>query len=198
MIKFDSNLKVLTCCFLLLAVSCTGIYIPDPIDPRLPKYTENGHNVAGAFVQNEIWESIRRSGVSTSIDAPKITASTTNDSLTVLFQGRLAGDYSALEFRLKSLNITKFEDLFYLEGKKITLDGITNQAVLIGSKENEKLSGGIGQIYFKSTDTNKPITTVTLSGTFGFSVKNASGKTIEVSYGRFDYRIGKSSDFILE
>lgn len=56
--KYTSIIKSLLIFVVLVMNSCSGEFIPDPIDPRLPKYTEEGNNVAGAFINDNTWESV--------------------------------------------------------------------------------------------------------------------------------------------
>lgn len=195
---WSPNSKLLAVIFLLL-IACNGIFVPDPIDPRIPKYTEEGNNVAGAMIDDNIWKSIVTSGFPHVIDEPLIAIRQEKDSLIIKFFGSTLGENSSLEFHLTGLNITKFGDLVVLEGKKIQLDGIKNAGYYI---ENDNPSGynnrGFGQIYFKKVHLDSLSSKITLSGTFGFSINDLNGKAIKVSSGRFDYGITENSNFQIE
>ena len=65
--------------FLLALVSCEGIFIPDPIDPRLPKYTEKGYNAAGAFINKDVWKSVDESSYDFGFDWSFIMDNPTNE-----------------------------------------------------------------------------------------------------------------------
>jgi hypothetical protein len=191
----------------LLLIACDGIFVPDPIDPRIPKYTENGNNVAGSFINDKIWESIVEFGFLSSNNKPFITVWQESDSLILRFNGNTAGESSSVEFHLTGLNISEFEDLTTLDGHKIQLDGIKNAGFYIenftpSSYDNK----GVGQIYFRHVriqDSNVSVggetaKIIIISGTFGFSFNDSTGKTIKVSSGRFDYKITESTNFLIE
>ncbi|WP_423130025.1 hypothetical protein [Gaoshiqia sp. Z1-71] len=183
-----------------ILTACDGLFIPDPIDPRLPKYTEDGNNVAGAFINDDVWESIVLVGFFDIHNAPFINAKPANDSLVVQFQGNVAGQSSTIEFHLGGISINQFEDLLHLHDTKIQLDGITNAAYYIEDYHSMTYENkGIGQIYFKNVSrTNNSASVIILSGTFGFSVIEPGGMQRTVSYGRFDYRISESSNFLID
>ena len=176
-------------------IACEGTFIPDPIDPRLPKYTENGHNVAGAFINNTIWRSKVSIGFPHIADnKPFIILFQDSDSLVICFSGNTNIDARAISFHMSNLGISKFEDLSFLNGKKIQLDGVNN----VGYCDKWYsslfiLDKGIGQIYFRNVSLNSTSTGIIISGTFGFSTN-----AITVSHGRFDYRINKDSNFQIE
>lgn len=192
---------------LLILNGCEGIFVPDPIDPRIPKYTEDGNNVAGAFINDNIWKSIVTMSFPYTYDQPYIRAWQESDSLTIIFSGNTAEEKSSLEFHLTGLKISKFEDLVTLDGEKIQLDGVENAGFY---RENytpiSYNNKGIGQIYFKHVtihDSNagyeeQPSKIIIISGTFGFTFTDSNGKITKVTSGRFDYRITESANFQTE
>jgi hypothetical protein len=198
---FQNKNKILVILFFLL-IACDGIFVPDPIDPRLPKYTEEGNDVAGAFINNRIWESIVSFNFLNVYNAPLIAAWQENDSLLIRFNGNTDGEISSIEFHLKGLKISELKDLTTLEGQKIQLDGTKNSGFYIQnytpfSYDNK----GVGQIYFKHVsvrDSNDSVEgqaskTLIISGTFGFSMNDSMGNTIKVFSGRFDYQITENN-----
>jgi len=202
-IKISAVLVIL---FLILN-GCDGIFVPDPIDPRIPKYTEDGNNIAGAYINDNIWESVVRIGFPYSYNQPFITVWQESDSLVLRFSGNTAGENSSVEFHLTGLNISKFEDLITLDGHKIQLDGIKNAGFYIENYTPTSYANkGIGQIYFRHVsirDSNdsaegQASKKIIISGTFGFSFNDSNGKTIKVSSGRFDYKITESINFQIE
>jgi len=204
--SFINKSRILAILFLLL-VACDGIFVPDPIDPRIPKYTENGNNVAGSFINDNIWESIVEFGFLYSINQPLIMVWQESDSLILKFNGNTAGESSSVEFHLTDLNISKFEDLTTLDGQKIQLDGIKNAGFYIENYTPTSYDNkGVGQIYFRHVsirDSNvsageQASKRIVISGTFGFSFNESDGNTIKVSSGRFDYRINEGTNFQIE
>lgn len=169
--KFNFISRKLVFLSLLVVTSCEGILILDPIDPRLPKYTETGNNVAGAIINQEIWRSVVSHGFLSESGAPHIAAHTNGDSLVIRFEGELGSQRPVyFEFHLKNLNIEKFEDLSLLNNKKITIDGTSND-VLLFDENRECIAKGVGQLYFKHVNLNHSI--FIISGTFGFVVENS-------------------------
>lgn len=200
--KKNDLINRLLVCSLLTLVACKGVFILDPIEPRLPKYTENGYDVAGAFINNEIWSSVVFYGFLKTSDKPYIIVSAIKDSLTICFDGENNYQNNIIEFHLVGLNIRKFDDLTLLKNKKIQLDGVKNMGVFrknyLPYSPNSEGTGGIGQIYIKQVAFNDLLDNVILSGTFGFAINNSASGTTEVSYGRFDYTINKNSNFRIE
>lgn len=190
--------KLLVVIFLVI-IGCDGIFVPDPIDPRIPKYTEEGNNVAGAIIDGKIWESVVKIGFPSVYDQPFIMLWQVNDSLSLRFSGSTSGESSSIEFHLSGLNITNFEDLVSLNGQKIQLDGIKNAGYYIENYTPWTYHNkGIGQIYFKSVRFENSTSKITLSGTFGFSTTAPNGISTKVSSGRFDYHILENSNFQVE
>jgi hypothetical protein len=184
--------------FCLLAIyGCNDKFILDPIDPRLPIYSETGNNTAGALINEQVWKT-----ESTSIFFPSyqpyFTAFSNVDSINITFSGK-SEIYGAIEFNLTGLHIYKFEDLVNLDNKKVQLDGLNNYGKCMHNQyypvdDDKSMARGIGQIYFKHMVMNDSLN-ITASGTFGFVFQDETGANIEVSYGRFDYKIEKMDNF---
>ena len=191
--------KIFLFLFMIMMSSCEGIFILDPIDPRLPKYTEKGNDVAGALVNDKVWKSIVEYGFLTSSDKPHIIASQSNDSLVIRFEGDVLGSVTTMEFHLTGLHIKAFADLILLKDKKVQLDGTRNAGFM---RDNSDISystkGGAGQIYFRHVEVNNVSGVAILSGTFGFSFVDNFSAINEVAYGRFDYKFGKNDEFLVE
>ena len=183
-------------------LSCDGLYIPDPIDPRIPKYTENGSDVAGAIINNICWTSVERFGFLTAKDKPYFISSALTDSLVIQFNGIMGYENTTIEFHLKGLKIRKFDDLILLKNKKIQLDGVMNFGVVtdsyLGFSPNASGMEGVGQIYFRNVTFDNSSGTVILSGTFGFTETDSSSPITGVSYGRFDYSLSENSNFRIQ
>lgn len=197
--RYGSINSLLLICSMIALLSCEGLYIPDPIDPRLPKYTENGNDVAGAIINNIYWTSVEKFGFLTAKDKPYLISSALTDSLVIQFNGTM--DYT-IEFHLKGLNIRKFDDLILLKNKKIQLDGVMNFGVVtdsyLGFSPNTSGMEGVGQIYFRNVTFDNSLGIVILSGTFGFTETDSSSPITDVSYGRFDYSLSENSNFRIE
>ncbi len=184
-------------CFMVTA--CDNEPIPDPIDPRVPKYTEKGCDVAGALVNDGVWESVVYVGMfSGSNNRPVITIDRQGESLSLEFSGYTSGKYSSIIFHMTDLGISSFQDLILLDGRKIQLDGLENSGYYTGGADLPiDMKRGVGQIYFKRASKNPTYSEIRVSGTFGFSYVDSNGNQIKVTSGRFDYDISEDSDFIV-
>ena len=192
---FSSKSQFLVIVF-LIATACSGIFIPDPIDPRIPKYTNEGNNVAGAFFNDKIWKSVVKAGFNHLSGSPDITVWSQSDSLSLRFTGSISEESSSIEFNLKELKITKFADLLVLNGQKIQLDGINSAGYFIRNYTPEDYAHkGTGQIYFRNVKAEDASGTIILSGTFSLSFNDWNGNILKVTSGRFDYRISEESNF---
>jgi hypothetical protein len=170
--------------------ACSGTFIQDPIDPRLPKYTEEGNDAAGAFVNGEVWRSVVTSGFLNTSNEPSIRSWPKRDSLLITFSGNIVERDYTIAFQLKGYEISEVEDLMALDGKKIELDGINNAGYWMSGYSSSIYSNrGIGQIYFKKVKKIEASSFIIISGTFAFKITDTEGGSIRISSGRFDYRI---------
>lgn len=193
--------KLCTLFSLLIMVACEGIFVPDPLDPRLPRYTENGNNVAGAYINDEAWNSTVSVGFMHSSDKPQLVATPAKDSLWICFIGSIDTEPGYIGVHLTGLKINGLEDLLNLSGKKIQLNGAQNAGYYRKDYDYDSgliKNGGTGQIYFKNVRWGESGTFVILSGTFGFVYKTENGTNIKVSSGRFDYRISENDELYVE
>jgi hypothetical protein len=168
----------------------------------LPKYTDNGYNVAGAFVNQKVWESVITYGFVRNNSEPYVLTFNSQDSIIICFDGKLETQGVAVKFHLKGLHIQKFNDLINLNDTKIQLDGTRNAGTL-GPNTNpwDSIgldSHGVGQLYIRKVVLTDSMTSVIFSGTFGFSYNNLITGINEVSYGRFDYKLYKNGNFLFK
>lgn len=198
MIKLNfKNLLFFTTLLAYLS-SCEPVVVPDPIDPRLPKYTETGDNAAGAVVNDAIWESTAYQGWFTSNEQSYIYAFT-NDSLVFEFWGSVDGASVFLSFHLMEQSVFTFDGLIQLKNKKFILGGnpyfgqLSEYSSAFG--DFVSLKSTEGQLYIKHVTLTESKRTAIISGTFGFIVKDNNGFPVHVSYGRFDYKIKESENF---
>ncbi len=186
--------------FTLATVACESIFIPDPIDPRMPKYTETGNNVAGAHINDKVWKSEQSwNPPYGSTDAPSFDSWPENDSVVIRFSGETGDKRAYIEFHLKNWSVDNFESISQLGGLKIELDGNENSAYYYEESYNSETCKykGVGQFYPKNIQLNDSLTTALFSGTFGFTVTDSLGNSTKVSYGRFDYSLNKEYDFFI-
>lgn len=195
-------IPILTC----FLASCVSEFRPEVIDPRLPDYTEEGLNTAGAYVDGIPWTSQRRvsfffifpSGISGSGDIYIYRRDSSQSNLLAFEFGKQDfGDYEeprTIGFHLDDSGISEPVDLFEFKDKTIVLDGETNYGQLFlnpnlrtAQSGPDTLHRGTGLLHVRnvqylSTDS------VIISGTFGFDVEIDS-VIHTVHSGRFDYTL---------
>ena len=189
--------------------SCISEFRPEIIDPRLPDYSEEGLNVAGAYVDGFPWTARRQlsyffifpTGVS---GVGNIYVYCNEDSTSNLlafeFGKQNIDDYEipiTIGFYLEDLRISKPDDLIGLKGKSIVLDGEHNYGQLFlnprqrtADRGPDTTHRGTGMLYIRNV---RSISTdsLILSGTFGFDVEIDS-VLHTVHSGRFDYKVSSS------
>lgn len=187
---------------MLFICSCNNsIYVYDPIDPRLPIYSETGNNVGGAFINEKLWRS--QVTHSNSSDKPRIIFNKTTKRLDLIFRGD-SNIYDKIIFSLTlNKDIEKVEDLIKLNETKLAINGTKNIGTLIKkdhfSSSEIKPNNSNGQFYIKNAtynNTENDSFTI-ISGTFGFNLDTENGN-VKVYYGRFDYKIDNDSFWVAE
>lgn len=187
--------------------SCVSEFRPEIIDPRLPDYSEEGLNTAGAYVDGFPWNSRRRlsyffifpSGISRVGDINLYRSDSTSDNLLAFEFGKQTVDELekriSIGFYLSNTQIDVPDDLLELKGKTIVLDGISNYGQLFLNPTNrtaesgpDTLHKGIGALHIRNVQITPKVDTLIISGTFGFDVQIDS--TLHtVHSGRFDYTL---------
>ncbi len=187
--KYLFGIKLLLIGICFSASSCEPIYIPDPIDPRLPKYTDDGNNVAGAFINDNLWRSEYFPSWFGPNNEPEIRYFSNRDSISITFIGAVdePNYYGDISFGFRGFGVTSLAELVELNETKIELDGITSTANAYRS--SDCVAPGIGQLYFRSMTFNAETGHLTLSGTFGFNQEDPACGNISVTYGRFDFAV---------
>lgn len=181
---FYSLLFSFTLVTLFVCFSCTEDYVSDPLDPRLVMYTEDGSDVAGAMFNDQLWTSVLNveflfGGY---IDEPKIRSYPNHDSIVLVFEGQMENAPSEnydIEFHLGDVSIDQISDMTSLNQRHILIDGLHNSCHVTGYTSGVPASQVTGHLYFRK------VTPETMSGTFYVKI----GEVMEISYGRFDYRL---------
>ncbi|MBS1681346.1 MAG: hypothetical protein JST48_06520 [Bacteroidetes bacterium] len=190
------SLRVIFCLSLLLINSCSYVWVPDPIDPRLPKYTEKGYNTAGALINGKLWKStVEYFLIGGAIDVPQVLFFPNQDSLVVNFYGKmdsLSNSTVTVSFLLKNTQVNGWEDMIQLKGEKFTIDGTANKAWVIPGYSFYTVpcpSSATGQLYIKyfKVDSTAGNHGIIMSGTFSLTQNDATCGSYQVTYGRFDY-----------
>lgn len=183
----------------VILFSCEGVLVPDPIDPRLPKFTEDGNNVAGAFIDGNKWKSVWKSYIFGSYTVANMVLKPSDNSLTLGFTGYAKDNLStSFVFNLHRINCHTEKDILWLSGKKFILNNGIDSANIEGVYNCTYKAANIpGQIYFRSVKQMYDNGYI-ISGTFGFTVESSTGKLVEVTYGRFDYVLHTGSELLME
>ncbi|MEO5976725.1 MAG: hypothetical protein ABIS36_11540 [Chryseolinea sp.] len=183
-----SDINTFVVLVLLSAMSCEPLYIPDPIDPRLPKYTESGNNVAGALINDQLWKSDIEYGWFGGFYEPDVYYIVNGDSLVIDFRGGMGeNDYINISFALKGARVTNLGSMLNLAGEKFQLGNGDNTVSIARDSSCNQM--GTGQVYFRSVKYDSVNQIITLSGTFGFNIVDSVCGDVDVTYGRFDVRI---------
>lgn len=180
-----SSFNLLFCHTLIAAsfLSCETM-VPDPIDPRLPIYSENGKNIIGAKIGEMYFKNdIAPIFISSQRAVPQIIEE--GSSHIELKFNFWNSDYSRsvrLNIDLNGLTSNDWADMEKGFGKKFIFNE-TNKAFLTEWETEEYVSVPFtGQITVKFLKNEKIV-----AGTFGFKAIDASDREILVTYGRYDY-----------
>lgn len=176
----------------------------DITDPRLPRYTEHGANIAGCIINEKVWFDPCYFGffnIYTTCDGLTVAYDTTLNYTEMRFRG---GYYTSgfeelemvnLVFTLPGKEITNVYGLLTLIRSELPIDGSSVSADLNSNGESILKCGESGysqngKIFFRSSGSNQKA----FAGTFGFSTSSDCGK-YDVFHGRFDYDVARV-DFI--
>lgn len=176
------------------------VFIPDPETPGLPRYSESGHNVAGALINNVIW------GTDISCDnllcsqVFLLQSDSLQHDLTVTFKGEIKeriyeGDALDLQFILDDFNLSQVADIAELNGLFIDLDGDQSYGRIIGKSGyfKGKCDRGTGYIHFKKVQLNSAEKlSYIVSGTFEIIIDNDCAES-RILKGRFDHFVNRSN-----
>ncbi|MGB3587547.1 MAG: hypothetical protein WBA23_13455 [Tunicatimonas sp.] len=180
---------------------CEQAFVPDPIDPRLPIYSEEGKKSAGCFVNDDIWRSDGGGGVfSGNDDILWITFQEEDSTVHLTISGELQsyinsqGEYLGVGFALDSrqLSDSQVESISDIPQKAFVLDGRENYGYLTRNFDDTVATGGVGQLILRRIQLDQETTSNTsyiVAGTFSFTTTSDSLGQIEVKNGRFDYSI---------
>lgn len=179
------KLKFLSICVVLLLVfeSCES-FIPDPVDPRLSKYTEEGLNVSSALINDAVWIAEPAFYFKYGTDRKHyMIYQPVNDTLNI----EMRGNTGTVKFIFIGYGTDELQKLNTLREKKIPVDNQKLYATL------NDVNAQSGQVYFKyATATDS---TAVLSGTFGF---NITAPPTKVTHGRFDMFFSKNNNYIIK
>jgi len=176
---------------------------PDKEDSRLPRYTEKGYDVAGALIDGDAWRVERHPFTEIMLfDISKVD--------TVVFEmygkmidGNGKDDYVSIYIYQTNIEMSTYSDLKQLECNEIILDGVKNYAEIKYfpiREERFTYKSGTGKLNFKSIRDIKNVNyrdpqnrfhshPVHFSGIFELSFENQAGNLVEITKGRFDFKV---------
>jgi hypothetical protein len=180
--KSGFKILLITCLKVSMLASCET-FVPDPIDPRLPIYSEVGRNIAGAKVGNQFFNN--------SFDRLSLFCCASELQSIVEFDSQLTLNFNVwnpnqnLRFIIELNGLTN-EDWNEMEkgfGKKFVFND-THKATISEWEKDDFISVPFeGQVTVKLLRNEKIV-----AGTFGFKGRDTSDREIMVTFGRFDYR----------
>ncbi len=181
-------------CVLFLCQACVKeTFFADPYDPRLPGYTENGKNSAGAFINGQAWTVGQREFLDSIYPGAMhvFCDSSTGASYLHISDGSLRHSEVSgkvdLGFHLSGSCIRSQSDLLALAYTEIVLDGVSNFGYLVDPCSRcDTVPSGIGTLYVRHVKTRDTCTI--FSGTFGFLIDGAED-AFTVYQGRYDFEI---------
>ncbi|MFT5596210.1 MAG: hypothetical protein ACI8QH_001000 [Flammeovirgaceae bacterium] len=201
-------MKYLRCIYLSMLftlVACgykDHAFIYDPYDPRMPQYSEEGANTAGAYINGDVWISQkvlffneddqvtgRRGDVTIYVSEEK-------GGSYIAFEGgeiQIEQDYSSLStvsFFLKDVFLRSEEDIRNLERQSFELGQTQNYGQYTSSRNLQLVDSARnseGTLFIRRVGTND-YGEFFFSGTFGFKVPSDLD-SMEVFSGRFDYEL---------
>lgn len=181
------------CLIIFFLVSCRGKFVPDPIDPDLPKYSAKGHDTAGAMVNGKVWRAVIRCGGFLGCSNEMTIQPVDSSSIEIRFEGEIL-DQNKIEEQgfgfsiiLEDVYLTKLKDLEKLSGMKYDL-GNGHYAYADEFGNDVMCTSSRGQLFFNEIELKNE--GYIIAGTFGFVIEGENCKKVEVYSGRFDYWVG--------
>lgn len=176
-------------------------FIKEPFDPRMPQYSEEGANTAGAYIDDQAW-SARKRIISSIFSSSPVTVGSMSfynsadpDGTFIAFEG---GDLLINEsnvscsvgFFLAEFDLKQLNDLRLLENKRVELDGVANYGQMVLRNDFSAIvpeNAGVGTLHIRRVAKIQN-GEWEISGTFGFSI-NSENQDAKVFSGRFDYEV---------
>ncbi|WKN40497.1 hypothetical protein [Tunicatimonas pelagia] len=188
---------------IMMLTSCDGEFIPDPIDPRLPRYSEEGKDAAGCFINGKVWRAVRVAGDFTFIppsndDEQKLRLFLSDSAISISIDGLFVDNFNIgtnIEFEIDNRQ-TQFQSTSELHQQTIMLDGKQSYGKAGISDTNRFFDcRGEGKLMIRYAQPDPDSEGYyTVAGTFYFTIAADSCEGIEVRNGRFDYRIRAIED----
>jgi hypothetical protein len=177
---------------LLFFDACVGVNYPDPIDPRLPKFTDSGNDAAGALINDMPWVAVRNTSfVSQTTGILDIDRTYDDPSLVLTVDNgwwkKSTSDSTrvTIRFVLHSFLPNTEMDLNDMDGRTFVLDGTTDYGEIVFEDLGQISSQGVGQLIVHKAEVKMEdgILKHHIVATFAFDTPLPAA----VNYGRLDY-----------
>ncbi|WKN45196.1 hypothetical protein [Tunicatimonas pelagia] len=185
-------------------IGCKGEFVPDPVDPRLPRYSEGGKDAAGCFINGNLWRAVRSPHLFGADEVLRIRFSS-EDSLIRFtidgYQKELTDSVGipteisfVLDNRPSQVSTTPIASIGTIPEGTFILDGKQSYGQLNQGDGNITATNGTGQLTLRHVQLNPEIEDnqdrhYIVAGTFSFTAPSDSLGLIEVKSGRFDYSV---------
>jgi hypothetical protein len=177
--------KLILAITLLSLTGCFENVIPDPILPDIPKYTEIGANVSGAYLNNRPWIANDESFFKCILGCSDIIRLEKKESgnWELYMNGKYGEDLVPVRIVFYQLDFGS-SSVFSLEGEKIVLG--KEHKFYSGLESCETENDGVGQFYIRSVKRDTNSNQYIISGTFSFKLNQQSTCQKDFTYGRYD------------
>lgn len=167
--------------WMVTLISCLE-RVPDPLDPRLPKYIEDGRNIAGALLNDESWDWGDPISFFNGPD-DRTNYYVNSDSLVMELDGNVKATQVKFGFVIQNWSLTN--DIKNLDNTIITFNG-TDAFAFLQFGFSPIIKSQTGQIYYRKVLVRDSVK-FQLSGTFSFEAIDQNDSIYIVRNGRFDY-----------
>jgi hypothetical protein len=168
-----------------------SIFVNDPVNPGLPKYSELGFNTFGAYYD-------RQSFTSGSIVPVKVIVEEGVTSF--ILNGWMMSHDVSLEIQLADFLPENYTDLLDLHNTTLNLEDADYTVVIDQDGTEYEAEILNGTFHFKRAQSlfvDKELFGVILSGTFEFQAI-VDGEPITVSSGRFDVSVNQDNFYVID
>ncbi len=167
-----------------------SIFVEDPANPNLPKYSELGYNTFGAYYDREAFTSGAIVPVKVIIE----------DGATIFtLNGDKGYEDMSLALTISDFTPDHYTDLLTLDDTVLDLTDEAYSVVIKTESSEEEIQILNGTFHFKRAQNilvDKELVEIVLSGTFEFQAL-VNGEPITVSSGRFDVAVGEDNFYLL-
>lgn len=182
---------------LIILYSCNGKFEPDPIDPRISRYSHEGLDAASALVNDSVWRAVRENPFLFGGNLQTLRIFRDSSHVRLSIDGNIGIESSlegnrAIGFYLGNAD-GRWDNIENLQGQKFSLDGkhyaFIREVDIISA--DASCSSTSGQLYIRDLERLEHENDVDyiMAGTFSFTINQDTCLPYNVTFGRFDYRV---------